>query len=78
MLAKQLSVLFPGEVDELALFSRIAFTGCAVMLPLTLLLEGKSVNRQISSTVTITSLNLLCLEERAEEAGEDPHHGEGA
>mmetsp|Transcript_5357 Transcript_5357/g.8836 ORF Transcript_5357/g.8836 Transcript_5357/m.8836 type:complete len:187 (+) Transcript_5357:1-561(+) len=43
VLAKKLSVLFPGEVDELTLFSRIAVTGCAVMLPLTLLLEGKSV-----------------------------------
>lgn len=43
VLAKQLSVLFPGEVDELTLFSRIAVTGCAVMLPLTLLLEGKSI-----------------------------------
>lgn len=43
VLAKQLGVQFPGEVDEITLFARIAATGCALMLPLTLLLEGRGV-----------------------------------
>lgn len=43
VLAKQLSVQFPGEVDELTLFYHISTTGCALMLPLTIIMEGRGI-----------------------------------
>lgn len=44
VLAKQLYVLFPAHMDELTLFARIASTGCLLLLPLTLLWEGKGIH----------------------------------
>jgi hypothetical protein len=43
VLAKKLYLLFPDELDELALFSRIAAIGCMLLAPLTLLLEGRAI-----------------------------------
>lgn len=43
VLAKKLYMMFPDEIDEVTLFSRIACTGCMVLLPLTLFWEATSI-----------------------------------
>ena len=49
MLAKQLYEVFPSHIDELTLFARIASTGCLLLLPLTVLWEGKDICDFLSS-----------------------------
>lgn len=47
VLAKKLLRQFPGSIDEVDMFHRISAIGLLVLVPLTLLLEGRSIYAQL-------------------------------
>ena len=47
VLAKRLLRQFPGSIDEVGMFHRISAVGLLVLVPLTLLLEGRAIYRTL-------------------------------